>query len=196
MRIRLLISRVAPLSLVCGLFLGGCGANDDDPSTTEVKEFGAYRVYFAGEQVVGLPLEETEKGTWEGGGRSTVWAFYYGDCDASGGLFEEGGCALPLQIQNYSICGRWPSRFPSPISTFNFRGTKASWKRGRGFEVFTGSTTVVISGTRGSVVKAAARQLRGVRQMDRTALLPPPAPGSLTGKLPCQGAAALNSANR
>lgn len=56
-----------------------------------------------------------------------------------------------------------------------------------GFEVFTGRTTVVILGTRGSYVRTAARELRDVRQAQRPALLPPPAPGSLRGDLPCRG---------
>lgn len=180
------VFRIACLSLLCGIILSGCGAADGAPSLSEVKKFDAYRVYYAGEEIAGLPLEGIDEEEWGGAKRSTPWTFIYGDCDPPSGLFAEGGCQPPLQIQNWSICRRWPANYAGGFGTFDFRGTKASWRRGRGFEVYAGRTTVVIFGTRGSVVKAAARQLRDVRQPDRPALFPPPAPGSLHGKLPCQ----------
>jgi hypothetical protein len=146
---------------------------------SEVRKFDAYPVYYARKEVAGLPLEDLEGA--EGGyyRRSIGWSFYYGDGDPPSGLFAEGGCQPPLQIQNYSSCRWWASLFSGKSDMFDFRGTKAARERGRGFEVFTGHTTVVIYGTRGRFVKSAARQLRDVRQADRPALLPPPAPGTL-----------------
>jgi hypothetical protein len=177
----------ACLSLLCGFILYGCGTDGDGaPSLGEVKKFDVYRVYYAGAEVAGLPLEDIEGEDWQEDGRSIGWNFYYGDCDPPSGLFAEGGCQPPLQIQNYSSCRRWASLFSSKSDMFDFRGAKAARERGRGFEVFTGRTTVVIYGTRGRFVKSAARQLRDVRQTDRPSLLPPPAPGTLWGKRPCQ----------
>jgi hypothetical protein len=202
--------RVAGLSLLCGFILSGCDADDrgadDPPSLNEVKKFDAYRVYYAGEEVAGLPLEAVTGQVQRGYKRSTVWNFGYGDCDPPSGFFAEGGCSLPLQIQNWSTCYRWAGMFtrsqnayglfdprrakaarnrPRP---FDFRGAKAA--RGAGgsaLEIFTGRTTVVIWAHRRKVAKSAARQLLNVRQAQPSAPLPPPAPGSLQGKLPCQG---------
>ena len=180
------IRRVACLGLLCGFILSGCGTDGDGtPSLSDVKEFDAYSVYYAGMEVAGLPLEDIEEEAWKGDGRSIGWNFYYGDCDPPSGLFAEGGCQPPLQIQNYSSCRRWAGLFSGKSDMFDFRGTKAARERGRGFEVFTGHTTVVIYGTRGRFVKSAARQMRDVRQVDRPSL-PPPAPGTLWGDLPCQ----------
>jgi hypothetical protein len=53
-------------------------------------------------------------------------------------------------------------------------------------EIFTGRTTVVIFATHENVARSTARQLRNVRQAQPPSLLPPPVPGSLRGKLPCQ----------
>ncbi len=53
-------------------------------------------------------------------------------------------------------------------------------------EIFTGRTTVVIFGNGRSVTQAAARQLRNIHQDRAPSRLPPPVPGSLDEKLPCQ----------
>jgi len=184
------IARVACLSLLCGLVLCGCGA-EDGPGLERfsgVKRFDAFRVYYAGKEVAGLPLEDIEGA--EGGYYvpSTGWSFYYGDCDPPSGLFAEGGCELPLQIQNYSICRRWAGLLHRKHRIVGFRGAKTAGSGngiGNPVEIFTGRTTVVIFATHGSVARSAARQLRNVRQA-QPALLPPPVPGSLQGKLPCQ----------
>jgi len=148
-----------------------------------VKEFDAYRVYYAGEEVGGVSLEQVEE---EERGReevqSTDWNFYYGDCTPPAG---EGGCAPPLQIQNASSCRRWAGLYQDKPRLFDFRGAKAAWTGGN-LEVYTGRTTVVIYAFHRRFVKAAARRLRDVHQANRQSLLPPPAPGSLWGNLPCQ----------
>jgi hypothetical protein len=185
MNISSLIFGIVCLSLLCVTIFSGCRAADSAPSLSEVEKFDAYRVYYAGDEIGGLPLEEIDGKGWGGAKRSTLWTFVYGACDPPSGLFAEGGCQPPLQIQSWSICRRWPGNYAGGFGTFDFRGTKASWRRGRGFEVYAGRTTVVIFGSRGSVLKAA-RQLRDVRQASRPSLLPPPVPGSLQGKLTCQ----------
>jgi hypothetical protein len=53
-------------------------------------------------------------------------------------------------------------------------------------EIFTGRTTIVVFGNEKALIKSAARELREVHQTEAASRLPPPAPGSLEGKLPCQ----------
>jgi hypothetical protein len=53
-------------------------------------------------------------------------------------------------------------------------------------EIFTGRTTIVVFGNERSLIKVAARELREVHRNQAASRLPPPAPGSLEGKLPCQ----------
>lgn len=200
------VSRVAGLSFLCGFLLSGCGADDpgasDPPSLSQVKKFDPYRVYYAGEKVDALPLEGISDAR---AGRWIYWNFSYGDCDPPSGFFAEGGCSLPLSVQNWSTCYRWANMFSRSRNPhglfdprrakaapnrrlFDFRGAKATGGEGGSeLEIFTGRTTVVIFAHKRDVAKSAARQLRGVRQARMPSLLPPPAPGSLQGKLPCQG---------
>jgi hypothetical protein len=181
------IHRFACCGVLCGFLLGGCGA-EDHLSLSEVKRFDARPVYYAGEEVAGLPLEDVEGEQWQEVAQLMGWNFYYGDCDPPSGLFAEGGCELPLQIQNYSTCRRWASLLSDKSEIFDFRGAKATGS-GIGIEapveIFTGRTTVVIFAGKRSVARSAARQLRTIREA-RPSRLPPPVPGSLWGELPCQ----------
>jgi hypothetical protein len=182
------ISRVACIGFLCGFLLGGCGAEEDAPSLSEVKQFDAHRIYYAGEEVAGLPLEDVEGEERQRAERLRGWNFYYGDCDPPSGLFAEGGCEPPLQIHNYPTCRRWASLLSDRSEIVDFRGAKAAGS-GDGIEspveIFTGSTTVLIFAGDRNVAEAAARQLRDVRQA-RPSRLPPPVVGSLSGDLPCQ----------
>lgn len=175
--------RVASLILLCGFVLCGCAkvASPGSTNLSEVKKFDPYPVYYAGENVDGLPFTGISEGH---AGKWIYWGFGYGVCDPPSGLFEEGGCSLPLSIQNWSTCYRWPRR---KFHLFDFRGAKATGggPNGSQMEIFTGRTTVVVFAHDQSVTKFAARRLRTVRQAQPT-LLPPPVPGSLRGKLPCQ----------
>ncbi len=184
------IPRVSCLSLLCGFILSGCGTDGDGtPNLSAVKEFDARRVYYAGEEVSGLPLEDIEGEEWQRDEQLIGWNFYYGDCDPPSGLFAEGGCAPPLQIQNYSTCRRWAALLHRKHHLFDFRGAKAVGSGngiGNPLEIFTGRTTVVIFATHRSVARSTARQLRNVHQAQPPSLLPPPAPGSLQGTLRCQ----------
>jgi hypothetical protein len=102
----------------------------------EVRKFDAFRVYYAGEEVAGLPLtgisgEESQRnGPWRSPGPS----FSYGNCRLPSGLFAEGGCSVPLQIQNWSRCSSWPGQYPHGhrLRVFDFRGARppgpGGWK--------------------------------------------------------------------
>lgn len=176
---------IACVGLICASVLCGC-LTDAAPSLSEVKKFDAYRVYYAGEEVAGLPLENLSKGGWEGNLRVWGWSFIYGRCDSP--PTGDSGCSAPLEIQIWSTCGRWFSSFDRKRRLYDFRGAKATGS-GNGIEepaeIFTGRTTVVVFAGDGRIAKAVARQLRDVRAA-KPQSLPPPAPGSLWGKLPCQ----------
>jgi hypothetical protein len=191
---------VACLSLLCGPILSGCASDAPGssqakkPNLREARKFDAYPIYYAGDEVVGLPFEGEAKGSWQSLPLSQAWrrwTFGYGDCDPpSNGVldFEGGSCSLPLSIQNWSTCGRWASQLHGPLRLWDFRGAKAT--RGGGgsqLEIFTGRTTVVIWAHDRRVAESASRQLRDVRSVNRSSRLPPPVPSSLRGKLPCQG---------
>lgn len=172
----------------------------------EARKFNPYRLYYAGEKVNGLQLtgiSDARAGRW------TYWDFNHGTCELPSGLFADGGCSLPLSIQNWSTCDRWANLFARSRNShglldprkakaapnrrlFDFRGAKATGGEGGSeLEIFTGRTTVVIFAHKRDVAESAARQLRDVRQGRMRWLLPPPAPGSLQGKLPCQRQAKL-----
>lgn len=203
---------VASLALLCGFIVCGCGAGANYAPTMskssreakmrEAKKFDPYRLYYAGEKVNGLPLTGISDA---GAGRRIYWDFSHGTCKLPSGLFAEGGCSLPLSIQNWSTCYRWANMFARSRNPhglfdprrakaapnrrlFDFRGAKAAQGEGGSeLEIFTGRTTVVIWAHQRNVAESAARQLRDVRQARPPASLPPPAPGSLEGKLRCQG---------
>lgn len=168
--------------LASGLCLAACSA-DDPPSLSEAREFRAYPVYYSGESVAGNSLTEVlgEPTQFEDE-RDTIWVFTYGRCkDPPEG---EGGCPSPLSMHSYSTCTRWAKGGP----LIDLRGAKATRLMpggGASLEIFTGRTTVTIHAESQAVLQAAVRALRDVRQK-RPSRLPPPAPGSLQGRLPCQ----------
>jgi hypothetical protein len=180
------------LSGLCLIALGGCA--EDAPSLAEARKFKGYPVYYAGEEVLGRPITEDLGGEEQVNPQERVWFFIYGRCeDPPEG---EGGCA-PFQIHNYSTCSRWANRFSEVPVGLNrraplrpFRGAKARYRRAEhSVEIFTGRTTVTIGGgSDPKLLEAALRQLRDVHRA-KPSRLPPPAPGSLSGKLPCQGPA-------
>lgn len=192
------IPLVTCLGFLCGFLLSGCGSARYTPGLSEgarkaemreVKKFDAFRIYYAGEEVAGLPLTIVWDEDWQRNGpwRRPGPSFGYGRCKLPNeGLFPEGGCSLPLSIQNWSRCSRWPGQSPHGHRprVFDFRGAKAAGGGGE-MEIFTGQTTVVIFGS-WRTVNAATRQLRDVRQANSPAFLPRPAPGSLWGNWPCQ----------
>jgi hypothetical protein len=193
---------LACLSTLCLTALVGCAKDAENaPGLKEVKEFKGYPVYYAGEEVLGRRITELIGGEEEGNPQEQVWFFIYGDCEIPPG--RDGGCA-PFQIHNYSTCSRWASQLEQAPIGLNrraplrpFRGAKARYKRAeQSIEIFTGRTTITIgSGPDPKMLKTALRQLREVHQAEPSRL-PPPAPGSLSGKLPCQGPAQRRRAER
>jgi len=171
------------------MLLWGCGSSSDGPSLAELEKFDAYPLYYAGEEVGGNQLETIlGNGDWEESPspRSLSFTFVYGDCDPPDGLFAEGGCAPPVQIQTYSICNRNLGMYSGRQKAFDVKGAKGS-TNGGGLEVFTGRTTVVIFGG-GSLkrIKSTVGKLRRVGEEVSPRRLPPPVPGGVWGKASCR----------
>lgn len=180
------VARLACLALFCGFVFAGC--EGDGISLAEVKRFDAYPLYYAGDAVAGHQLEEiVGEEDWERNPdqRSVGFTFIYGTCEIPEGS-SDGGCAPPAQIQVSSICDRHLGLYRGNEGAFDFRGAKAA-ANGGGLEVFTGRTTAVIF-ARGDrdMIKAVARQLRQLGRATTPKRLPPPVPGAVQGKLPCQ----------
>jgi hypothetical protein len=172
------------VTFAAGLCLWAC-ATDDPPSLSEIKDFRAYPVYWSGDSVAGNPLIEV-MGDPElnEDKRETTWVLIYGRCKDPP---DEGGCPPPLQIHSYSTCTRWASR---EAQLFDLRGAKAVRPfpgGGAAIEIFTGRTTVTMHAENQHVLQAAVQALRTVHRERPSASLPAPVPGSLEGKLPCQG---------
>jgi hypothetical protein len=183
-------ARAACLLLVPGMvLLSGCRDSSEGISLSEVKRFDAYPLYYAGDEVAGNKLETIvgEDG-WERNPdqRSVGFTFVYGDCDPPDGLFAEGGCAPPVQIQTFSICDRNLGMYRGKQDLLEIRGAKAS-TNGGGLEIFTGTTTVVIFALADpDLMKSTIRQLHRVDQDAPPSRLPPPVPGGVWGKGPCR----------
>ncbi|MCB0828696.1 MAG: hypothetical protein KDB62_07815 [Solirubrobacterales bacterium] len=175
------IASGAALVLVA-LGLAGCGS-DRSADLTEARSFEGYELYFAGQQADGFPLTDVRR--WEAqqdGGASDDWSFFYGDCRPAGG---EGGCPLPVEIQNYPACRRSATLYVRPLNLFDFRGAKATWRGGATLDVYTGNTTVAIFSRGRAAARRVGRQLRTVNQDNASGQLPPPVRGSLHARPQC-----------
>jgi hypothetical protein len=181
------MARLACLLLLCGFVLSGC-ATDDGITLGEVKKFDAYPLYYAGDEVAGNKLEKISgEEDWlrNPDQRSVGFTFIYGTCEIPEGQ-TDGGCSPPAQIQVSSICHRHLGLYRGRERAFDFRGAKAAGNGG-GLEVFTGRTTAVIfAGGDRKMIKVVAQQLRQLGQATSPKRLPPPVPGGVHGKLPCQ----------
>jgi hypothetical protein len=165
------------------------------PGFDAARAFHRYPVYWAGQEILGMPLENIEDYTAYEKTAPAGWGFSYGSCELSG--TDHPSCAPPLAIQVDSTCKRWSAELvPKRARLIDLRGAKAYWSGGLPgagggeaesgpLEIFTGRTTVVIFALERKVAFAAARRLRTVHQA-RPFELPPPVAGSLQGKLPCQ----------
>lgn len=177
------IFSIVGLGLFGGLPISGCG--QDGPTLSEVEKFDAYPLYYAGDEVEGNELDDISgEDNWQRNldQRSVGFTFFYGTCELEGE--DHPSCAPPIQIQVSSICDRHLGLYRGMPEVFDIRGAKAS-TNGGGLEIFTGHTTVVIFGDR-ELFKPTIRQLRPLGQDAPSSRLPPPVPGGVRGKLPCQ----------
>lgn len=179
---------LALLALLCGTVLPGCG--DDEISLAEVEKFDAYPLYYAGDEVAGHELEEifgAEEWQRDPDQRSVGFVFIYGTCEPAEPSGLDGqSCAPPIQIQVHSVCGSHLGPSRGEERTFALRGARAVAGDG-GVEIFTGRTSVdIFAGGDPRLIKAVVRSLRQVGEAAPAERLPPPVPGAVHGRLPCQ----------
>jgi hypothetical protein len=106
------------------------------------------RTYWVGSSFAGLPLTHKDATT-----------YIYGTCEPP----RDGGCAPPLQVQNWTLQQRHPSRFARAIRCVRgvVRGRPAAvFESSGGIEVYLGRTVVVLFGHPAGRVMRAARALR------------------------------------
>ena len=166
------------------LLLSACGEAENPtgtPELTAAQSYDDYALYYLGTSFNGLPLTHAAMGPGSGIHRRRAWDFIYGDCTPSGG--DAPSCTPPLDVQNWSICTRFPARYPGPTPKTTTIDGVETLPAGGGLDVYTGMTTVAIFGDHRSQV---IRSLRPVNDEVGRGKLPPPVPGSLEGKLPCQ----------
>lgn len=177
---------VLSLGVAATLALTACGDSDDGAAgiglPDEVRSFADYRLFYLGESYGDLPLSSAGRGPGHGEGVRRSWAFGYGECEPPEG---EGGCPLPLEVQNWSICTRFPALYPGPTPRTDPLHGAQTLPAGGGLDVYTGRTTVVIFGHGGDRAEVV-ESLRPVQDDVESGRLPPPVPGALEGKLECQ----------
>jgi hypothetical protein len=150
------------LLVAAGLTILAAGCSDDNQDAlgarAKVRDFS---VYYAGDSFAGQRLRpEGDGGDAERRPRSVD--FLYGDCQPPG---DEGGCALPLDIQNEHACGRTGRRQGRGAEQrLRIRGTQAAvFGENDWLEVYTGDATVRIHADGGlATMRRAAQALRSV----------------------------------
>lgn len=152
-------------------------------SLEQARVFDKYAVYFAGDEVVGLPLVATLRRT----DSAEHVSFIYGDCYNPTG----DACAPPAEVQSWPACRRHVGLYQGPYSPVpeetTVRGAPAAFfEGGRRLEIQTGKATIVVFGRSRRDVLEIAAALRGVNVATETGVpLEPPAAGALVGAVEC-----------
>ncbi len=131
------------------------------PDLETARDFDGYPLYYAGEDVAGLPLTHADV-------LASQASFVYGECDPGVGM-DPGGCAPPVEVQ---VWARRPvARGPNACD--EIRGVPAAVYDDR-IELFTGEVTVVVFGHARNLVALALRGLNTDAAADED--LPRPTP--------------------
>ena len=160
--------RIALLTALCAILLatfagGWAGAAED----------AAPEQYWLGPYFAGLRLTHTGESPGLDPA-STDKAFSYGDCELPEG---EGGCSVPVDIQNVSSCARNPmglDRLPQKVFALRGGGLAVQYES-TAVDVGIGDRTVTVYAEY-ELMGAALRELRPVGEEEPQALAPPTYP--------------------
>jgi hypothetical protein len=127
---------------------GGC-FHENEPELSTARNFDEYELYYLGDSFQGQQLSSATRGKYS-------FNFTYGDCEPR----SDTGCALPLEVQNYSICDRYPLTYGSGTGRrygltagpgyHQLRGALArgslapGTRAGSDADIYTGQTTITI----------------------------------------------------
>lgn len=166
-----------------------------------------FEVFSAGPDVAGVPMSEAarrcDSGALADEATSNYFAYVYGDCRPE----PNAGCLPPLQIRSYPACQR-------NYAEYSFEGKQLPYTElpsvdgaivreieflvDHRIEVYTGTSTIVLSAADWSLAEEALQHLRGqpggeVPASDASSLaqesrggLEPPADGAIEGSLSCR----------
>jgi hypothetical protein len=156
-------------------------------SVVEARLFDEYALYSAGPSFRGLALNGVGRLVNRRRGATREVSFYYGTCDIP--LWKgkaDGGCGLPLSIQNWRSCEKGIHGLGyhnDPGASMTVRGVPAALYEAQGrLALATGETTIIIYATGREKLLEVARLLRGVNvSVNRSEELPEPAPGRRRG---------------
>ncbi len=148
--------------LTAALTLAGCGGGTVRPKSTvdlnDLRARSAPPAYFLGKRYENLPLTGIV-------GSSSAPHFIYGTCKIRPGI-DTGGCSPPLQVQNWRVSERPPSKFARDIPCRRLtlgRLPAAVFASTGGVEVYVGDRTVVIFANTETQMRRAAAALRPVK---------------------------------
>lgn len=154
-------------------------------SLEQAQAFSNHPVYYAGEQVDGLPLVSVLRRT----GTADYISFIYGTCIVE----ADTGCAPPAEVQVWPACKRHLALYdqsvpgtPIPHAT-TVRGVPAAvFDDGQRLEIHTDRSLVVVFADSEARLRRIAGALRGVNvNTPPEARLPAPVAGAVEGNLSC-----------
>jgi hypothetical protein len=192
------------------ILAGGCNEHPVKPKSNELKlksnysveqarTFHGFALYYAGNEVAGLPLTAVSRepvtappGTavakkLRGTRHVSSFDFIYGSCVIPK---EPEVCNLPLDIQLWPACARFPALYNGSLSPVpkptRIRGVPAAYFGGGNLiEIQTGDATIMIFGRR-RLTREAVNALEGLNvRVAAGDKLPPPVRGALDGTLAC-----------
>jgi hypothetical protein len=180
----------------------GCGRTDIGPAPEHnlrpARQFVEYPLFYVGSSFRGLPLTGDGHADIANYHHGTSIAFLYGQCELPPG--GEGGCAPPVQIDNFPSCVEYPGRYRSlrPRRFIQLRGVPAAVFHDYGIkgpvfdklELYSRKTTIVIRANAGlNVAREIAQRLQGTNvNIQPRQPLPPPRSAYLHMKRSCRGA--------
>jgi hypothetical protein len=164
----------------------GCGDEERWPlepshDLSGAQKFRKFPLFFAGRRVGDLPLTSTQPNKDNPYRHPRPVTFAYGFCEPPPG--DEGGCGLPLSIQNFHASSEHLARYDGmirPRRLICIRGVRAGVFEHEGnFDkllLTTGRTTVVIFAPDAETALRVAGTLRSVGKRAPAELLPAPSP--------------------